>query len=146
MLFLYWIIKGRLAGSSEPQITDIPYLKDIAWGGLVSLQETANTKDLAVILDVPYLNIPIPDYSTPSTSDIEEIIEFYREYCENTSLPLLIHCTAGHGRTGTVLASLLIILEDLSPDEAIMKIRQVNPLAVETKDQELFVYSLKSRK
>ncbi|WP_455139675.1 phosphatase domain-containing protein [Candidatus Hodarchaeum mangrovi] len=145
-MFLYWIIKGKLAGSSEPHITDIPYLKEIPWGGLVSLQETPNTKDLALMLNIPYLNIPILDFSIPSSSNIEQIIEFYTEYCEKTGLPLLIHCTAGHGRTGTVLASLLVILENLTPEEAMMRIRKVNPLAIETKDQELFVNSLKSRK
>ena len=145
-MFLYWIIKGKLAGSNEPQITDIPYLKDFNWGALVSLQETPNTKDIAILLGIPYLNVPISDYCPPLSSDIEKIIEFYEKHCKKMNLPLLIHCTAGHGRTGTVLASLLVILENLSSEEAIERIRKVNPLAIETKDQEMFVNSLQPKK
>ena len=55
---------------------------------------------------------------------------------------MLIHCTAGLGRTGTILAALLVVIDRVKPEEAIRCVRGVNPLAIETKDQEEFIKSL----
>lgn len=53
-----------------------------------------------------------------------------------------MHCTAGNGRTGTILASIIKIIDDLPAELAIKKIREINPLAIETPEQEEFVRDL----
>ncbi|MFX0150744.1 MAG: protein phosphatase, partial [Candidatus Hodarchaeota archaeon] len=52
------------------------------------------------------------------------------------------HCTEGHGRTGTILAALLVLVDHLTPQEAIASVRNVNPLAIETKEQEQFILNI----
>ncbi len=142
-MFLYWIDKHRFAGSSEPSLEDLPFLKTIEWGGMVSLQENSATDELATLLAVPFLHLPMQDFSVPSETDLEEMIDFFHECQEDSpKSPLLIHCTAGRGRTGTILASLLIVLDQIPPEEAIKRIRAVNPLAIETKEQEDFIKNL----
>lgn len=142
-MFIYWIDKQRLAGSSEPNLEDFPFLKTLEWGGMVNLQEKTSTEELASLLAIPYLHLPIEDFSTPTETDLETIVEFFHE-CqnENPNLPVLIHCTAGHGRTGTIIAALLVVIDRKKPEDAIKYVRGVNPLAIETKDQEEFIKSL----
>ncbi|UCG90142.1 MAG: dual specificity protein phosphatase family protein [Candidatus Heimdallarchaeota archaeon] len=142
-MLLYWIDKQRLAGSSEPFFEDFPFLKTIEWGGMVCLQETPASEDLADLLSIPYLHLPISDFSIPTETDLEMILEFLDDVQkENTNLPVLIHCTAGHGRTGTIIAAILVLVDHISPKDAIRRVREINPLAIETEDQEDFIMSL----
>ncbi len=152
-MLLYWINrqiignhskkKVRIAGASEPAYSDFPFLKTIEWGGMVCLQEEKNSEEIAILLNIPYLHSPISDYNAPTEAILERVIEFYQECLnENPQYPILVHCTAGFGRTGTILASLLVILDQISPNNAINKVRKVNPLAIETKEQEEFIMNL----
>jgi atypical dual specificity phosphatase len=142
-MFIYWIDKQRLAGSSEPILEDFTFLKTIEWGGMVNLQEKSSTEELASLLAIPYLHLPIKDFSTPTETDLEIIVEFFHE-CQNDNpnLPVLIHCNAGHGRTGTIIAALLVVIDRIKPEEAIKYVREVNPLAIETGEQEEFIKNL----
>lgn len=142
-MFLYWIDRQRLAGSSEPFLEDFPFLKSIEWGGMVCLQETSTTEELATLLAIPYLHLPIKDFSVPTDTDLETLLEFFHEaQRENPNLPVLIHCSGGHGRTGTIIAALLVVIDRIPPEDAIERVRAVNPLAIETKDQEKYIKSL----
>ena len=142
-MFLYWLDKKRFGGSSEPSISDLPFLQNIEISGIVCLQEKKDSEELAQLLDLAYLHRPIPDFGTPTKRDIEDIIEFFRHLQQiKPNIPIIIHCTAGNGRTGTILASIIKIIDNLPAELSIEKIRQINPLAIETPEQEKFVMDL----
>ena len=142
-MFLYWLDKNRFGGSSEPSISDLPFLQSIEISGIVCLQEKKESENIAQLLGVEFLHRPIPDFDTPSKEDIEEIIGFYKRLQEeNPKIPIIIHCTAGNGRTGTILASIIKILDNMDAEKAIEKVRAINPLAIETSNQEKFVLDL----
>lgn len=139
-MFLYWLDKNRFGGSSEPLLSDLPFLQTIEISGIVCLKEKNESEELAQLLNIEYLHRPVPDFDIPSKKDIEEIIEFFRHLQEiKPKIPILVHCTAGNGRTGTILASIIKILDGLPAELAIKKVREINPLAIETPEQEKFV-------
>ena len=53
-MFIYWSDKQRLAGSSETNLEDFPFLKTLEWGGMINLQEKSSTEELASLLAIPY--------------------------------------------------------------------------------------------
>ena len=113
-MFLYWIDKERFGGGSQPHLSDLPFL-----------------------------HVPIPDFGVPTKSDFDSIRVFFEKYQdEKPGIPILVHCTAGNGRTGTILASLIKILDNIKSSVAIQRVREVNPLAIETDKQEAFIDEL----
>ncbi len=142
-MILYWVDKERFGGASQPQISDLPFLKSIDLAGIICLQEDSTSEELSRLLDVAYLHRPIIDYGIPSSEDISEIMKFLSQQQKlKPNFPVLIHCTAGYGRTGTILASLIKILDQVESKEAIRRVRNINPLAIETDEQEQFINDL----
>lgn len=57
---------------------------------------------------------------------------------------VVLHCRGGLGRTG-LLAARLLVEFGLEPRDAIKQIRGARPGAIETKEQEQYIYECKSR-
>ncbi len=67
----------------------------------------------------------------------------FLDFHEQAPEKILVHCEGGMGRTGTMLATILI-LEGMTPVEAINEVRKHNPYAIETSVQEEFLASLRA--
>lgn len=111
-------------------------------------QATDNHPDYGVYLDriwnpysYPSLFLPWQDYGLPEVSDqrLTESIDWILDKASE-GIKVEIGCIGGHGRTGTLLALLVIETSDLTPKEAVDWVREnYCKEAIESDDQEHFV-------
>ena len=90
-----------------------------------------------------WFHLPIVDVSTPDEHferqwDVagDELRTLLRN-----GRDVLVHCRGGLGRAGTIASRLLIEL-GMEPATAIRKVRAVRPGAIETHEQERYVFGL----
>ncbi len=84
-----------------------------------------------------FLCLPVPDGGGPTIEQAAEFVRFVDEQRAGRR-PVSVHCEAGLGRTGTLLAAYLISQGD-SADRAIGKVRAAESAAIETPRQEQFL-------
>jgi atypical dual specificity phosphatase len=134
LLNFSWVIDGSLAGMARPWVgTDtIEELREHGVGAIVSLTEEPLADELADHFH--YAHIPVPDFHAPSLDQIKFFVETVRDWIRR-DMGVAVHCAAGCGRTGTMLACYLVG-EGESAREAIRHIRGLRPGSIETDEQE----------
>ena len=139
-----WIIDDLIAGMSRPfGRSDFGELRSHGVSALVSLTEDSPQEDLVSEAGLNHYSFPIRDMSVPSPEDVDTVIEVIRKERDKGGR-VAIHCGAGLGRTGTVLACYLVS-EGHCAEDAIRTVRARRPGSVETVEQEAFVASYERR-
>ncbi|XP_076596110.1 tyrosine-protein phosphatase non-receptor type 18 isoform X1 [Chaetodon auriga] len=99
---------------------------------------------------VQYQFLSWPDHDVPyEAAGVLDLLERVRNSQATHTSPLLIHCSAGCGRTGVICAldyiHDLLVTKQITADFSIMKIvleiRRQRPSAVQTKDQYQFIFT-----
>jgi len=80
-----------------------------------------------------FLCLPIPDGGAPTVEQATQFVQFMAAQ-KSAHRPVAVHCEAGIGRTGTMIAAYLISQGD-DARTAINKVRAVEPRAIETPRQ-----------
>ena len=99
---------------------------------------------MAQALRARFAERPIQIASSPSRSQVAELIDFVDRY-HRQGVGTAVHCTSGLHRTGTMLAAYLILNGSTSED-AIQKIATANSQAVLELAQTVFLRSLAAGK
>ncbi len=124
-----WLDPSKLAGSARPENErQLQGLRKLGIKAIVSLTEDTLDSDVDR-LGFDYLHSPITDFEAPSQDQLGEIIHFIEDSISE-SKPVLVHCAAGKGRTGTVLAAYLVH-HGKSAEEAIDQVRTMRPTSIE---------------
>jgi atypical dual specificity phosphatase len=132
-----WLIDDKLAGSGMPtSISEIDWILKQGVRSIVTMTE--NSLPESWVKNVKYLHVPTEDFSAPDMEQIDEAVEFIQNRLENNE-PVMVHCAAGIGRTGTILACYLVKYEKLSAKDAIKKVRKERPGSIQSESQEIAI-------
>jgi atypical dual specificity phosphatase len=77
----------------------------------------------------------VEDYGVPNMEVLDEAVNYIDKKIQSGK-PVLVHCAAGKGRTGALLAAYMIKKENLTAEQAIEKIRLMRPGSVQSVTQE----------
>lgn len=147
-----WIIERKLAGSGVPMskkearwlintqgIRTIVTIKEKPlsqeW---LSYNNGANTGDSDTKID--YLHISVQDYGAPSLKELDYVVNYISQQIDRTS-PVMVHCSGGKGRTGTIIVAYLIKKENgMTADRAISRLSRIRGESIQSKDQEKILF------
>ena len=137
---LWWVIPGKLAGVRKPMAEELTDLQAAGIGAIVSVMDDPSNVDLYQRSEIPYLWLPTKGGTAPSREQIQKLQNFVSSQNE-LGHAVAVHCTSGKRRTGTMLASYLI-LAGLSYDEAMQTIQDAKPDAELREAQTSFLREL----
>lgn len=134
-----WVVPGKLAampvpGRERPLAEDAAFLEQNGIRVLISLTEEPPDHGILASRSIAQRHIPVQDFTAPT---LEQMIEFVAVVEDSVAAgkAVGVHCTAGLGRSGTMVAAYLVA-EGAAADEAIANVRRLRPGSIETVDQE----------
>ena len=133
-----WVIEKKLAGSGMP--VNLPQLLWVAKNGIRSIitvrERPLPTSWLAnTSQKLEYLHLKVDDFCAPPLESLQSTVQYIDQEISEEK-PVLVHCAAGKGRTGTILAAYLMKQDpNLSSLDAIKKIRILRPGSVQSEEQ-----------
>ncbi|MGI0046922.1 MAG: dual specificity protein phosphatase 23 [Nitrosotalea sp.] len=132
-----WLINNKLAGSGMPTTSsEIDWVVKQGVKSIITMTEESLPESW--IKNVKYLHVPTEDLSAPDMEQIDQAVEFIHERIQNEE-PVMVHCAAGIGRTGTILACYLVKYHKSSAKDAIEKVRKERPGSIQSESQELAI-------
>lgn len=110
---------------------------------VITLTESPLRRDWVGEAGLLPLHIPIVDFTAPTPEQFEQALSAIAK-ARGQGFGTAVHCAAGLGRTGTVIAAYMIS-QGLAASVAIAKVRELRPGSIETREQELALQEFASR-
>ncbi|MBN1865895.1 dual specificity protein phosphatase family protein [Candidatus Sumerlaeota bacterium] len=138
-----FVLQGKLAGCAHPgwgddlrtALADLSSRHGIS--AIVTLDTKPLPKDLLAEYGIKGHHMSVQDFGVPSLESASEAVGFVRREIDAGGR-VVVHCAAGYGRTGMLLACCLVA-EGSTPEEAVAQVRRLRPGSIETHEQEEFV-------
>jgi atypical dual specificity phosphatase len=112
-------------------------------GLLVNLHERPDPPELLNRLGAETLHLPVQNSDPPTQQQLDVGVAAIRDALSQGTR-VAVHCAAGLGRTGTLLAAYLVS-QGCAPDDAIAQVRAARPGSVETAQQEAAIHQYATR-
>lgn len=143
-----WLKKGKLAGTPVPGVYfdmeyDLKALQRVGINTLLTLTETALDDAQLAPFGIKSIWEPIPDMEAPSIEQGIRICKLIESLLAQGKV-IAVHCRAGLGRTGTVLAAHLI-WEGKASLSALEYVRRIEPRWVQSEAQVKFLEAFSHR-
>ena len=129
-----WIDPPHLAALALPESKDdLEWLRRHGVEVLISLTEDPLRRDWVNDTGILVVHEPIDDMEAPTQEQLDRCLSAITRANEQ-NMGVAVHCTAGLGRTGVVLAC-YFTAKGLTAQNAIARVRRMRPGSVETDEQ-----------
>jgi len=130
-----WVDRPILAGMAFPDSAEeLAWLRSQGISLLISLTEETPRREWINDAGLLNMHVPIEDMHPPTPKQIDLALSAIAKAVDR-KFGVGVHCTAGLGRTGTILAC-WFVRQGHPAEAAIAKIRDLRPGSVETEEQE----------
>lgn len=144
----FWVLPDQLGGLPRPGLIavlerDLEGLQRLAVTTLVTLEET-ETVDRAALdrHGIASIHFPIPDMDAPAPDAALQLCRSVAARLAEGGV-VAMHCRAGLGRTGTMLAAQLVF-DGATARGAIEQVRHLNPQSIQSAAQTQFLASFEA--
>jgi atypical dual specificity phosphatase len=129
-----WVERPLLAGMARPESADeVAWLRQHGIDVVISLTEDPLRRDWVNEAGLMGVHVPVEDMEPPTQEQLDRCISIIARAHEK-QMGVGVHCSAGLGRTGVVLACYLVG-KGMSAQNAIARIRRLRPGSIETTEQ-----------
>ena len=133
-----WLIEDRLAGLAYPTGDKaFSLLRSLGIRALVTLDHEPLPPDMLAKYGMKAVHVAIQDFTAPSMEQVETVITAINSFLAE-GRPVAVHCGAGIGRTGMMLACYLVS-QGMTATEAIAEVRWKRPGSIDSLAQEAAV-------
>ena len=130
-----WVDQPHLAAMAMPEsVADLAWLRRHRIEVLISLTEEPLPRHWVNDAGLLVVHVPVPDMEPPTDRQLDHLLDTIRK-ANASGMGVAVHCAAGLGRTGTVLAA-YFVAQGVPTRDAIEKVRDLRPGSVETVEQE----------
>jgi atypical dual specificity phosphatase len=142
----WWIEEPMLLGSSNPTNRELEDLYGEGFRTIISLLDEKEQTPYYEIVGIEAkgfkrYSVPLQDFTAPVLADFKTFVDIVIDSLKKGKV--LVHCQGGIGRTGTMAAAYWM-KKGLSANEAIKKIRNSMPRAIEMPEQEESLFELEA--
>jgi atypical dual specificity phosphatase len=131
-----WVVEGKLAGCGLPvSEEEFKWVVDNGIKSIITAREVPLPSEWFDGGDIDYMHLRVEDFGAPTVEELDVAVDFIDQKI-SSGRPVLVHCAAGKGRTGAVLAAYIIKKQKLTAKQAIEKIRILRPGSVQSITQE----------
>lgn len=136
---LYAMGRPGLGGDLDEDLTFVRRHVQV----LVSLTEHPLPEQALVRANLESVHLPIQDFRAPTPEQLDAFLALVDD-AQLRGESVGVHCTAGLGRSGTMMAAYLIG-QGLAAEDATHLVRSLRPGSIETREQEQALRDLEAR-
>lgn len=139
-----WVIEDEVCAMALPKKdSEVVFLLENNVRCLISLTNK-RVPAMGKFPDIKLKKFRVQDFTAPSLKQIDKILKTIKKY-NKMGRAVAIQCLHGTGRTGVVLACLLVKRYKYAPGVAISKVQTMRPNSFESQEQENRVHEFWER-